>query len=98
MTLISTPDAGQPDRQGPILAREDGATIAYDRRTGRSPGVVFLGGFISDMTGTKARTLAAFCAARGQAFLRSAYFGPGASSGTLADTPRRRCTEVSLAA
>src|SRR5260370_3368999 len=98
MTLISTPDAGQPDRQGPILAREDGATIAYDRRTGRSPGVVFLGGFMSDMTGTKARTLDAFCAARGQAFLRFDYFGHGASSGNFADATVGRWKEDALAA
>src|SRR5258708_9621565 len=98
MTLISTPDAGQPDRQGPILAREDGATIAYDRRTGRSPGVVFLGGFMSDMTGTKARTLDAFCAARGQAYLRFDYFGHGVSSGRFADATVGRWKEDALAA
>jgi pimeloyl-ACP methyl ester carboxylesterase len=68
-----------------ILARDDGATIAYRRREGRKPGVIFLGGFMSDMTGTKARTLDAFCAARGQDFLRFDYFGHGASSGAFAD-------------
>ena len=68
-----------------ILARDDGATIAYRRREGRKPGVIFLGGFMSDMTGTKARTLDAFCAARGQEFLRFDYFGHGASSGAFAD-------------
>jgi pimeloyl-ACP methyl ester carboxylesterase len=67
-----------------ILTREDGATIAYRRRAGRGPGVVFLGGFMSDMTGTKAQALDAFCAARGQAFLRFDYFGHGASSGDFA--------------
>jgi pimeloyl-ACP methyl ester carboxylesterase len=82
---MSTPNAAQPDRPAAILAREDGATIAYHRRTGRSPGVIFLGGFMSDMTGTKARTLDAFCAARGQAYLRFDYFGHGASSGAFAD-------------
>lgn len=39
---------------------------------------------MSDMGGTKARTLDAFCAARGQAFLRFDYFGHGASSGDFA--------------
>ena len=82
---MSTPNAAQPDRPAAILAREDGATIAYHRRTGRRPGVVFLGGFMSDMTGTKARALDAFCAARGQAYLRFDYFGHGASSGAFAD-------------
>jgi len=68
-----------------ILTREDGATIAYRRRAGRMPGVVFLGGFNSDMTGTKASALDAFCGARGQAFLRFDYFAHGASSGDFAD-------------
>ena len=39
---------------------------------------------MSDMTGTKARRLDAFCAARGQAFLRFDYFAHGASSGDFA--------------
>ena len=37
-----------------ILPRHDGATIAYHRLAGAAPGIVFLGGFRSDMTGTKA--------------------------------------------
>ena len=40
-----------------MLARPDGATVAYRRRGGRGPGVIFLGGFMSDMTGTKAEAL-----------------------------------------
>jgi len=64
---------------------EGGARIAYRRRAGRAPGVVFLGGFMSDMTGTKAEALDRFCAERGQAFLRFDYFGHGASSGDFKD-------------
>src|SRR6185312_9853542 len=94
---MSTPNAAQPDRPAAILAREDGATIAYHRRTGRSPGVVFLGGFMSDMTGTKARTLDAFCAERGQAYLRFDYFGHGASSGSFADATVGRWKDDALA-
>ncbi|HZT52670.1 MAG TPA: alpha/beta hydrolase [Stellaceae bacterium] len=81
-----------------ILTREDGASIAYRRRAGRAPGVVFLGGFMSDMTGTKARTLDAFCAARGQAFLRFDYFGHGASSGAFAEATVGRWKADTLAA
>jgi pimeloyl-ACP methyl ester carboxylesterase len=84
MTLSSTPNPAEPERPA-ILTREDGATIAYHRRAGRSPGVVFLGGFMSDMTGTKARRLDAFCAPRGQAYLRFDYFAHGASSGDFAE-------------
>ncbi len=47
----------------------------------RAPGVAFLGGFASDMTGTKAAHLEAWAQARGLAFLRFDYTGHGASSG-----------------
>ncbi|MBK1659727.1 alpha/beta hydrolase [Paracraurococcus ruber] len=63
------------------LDRGDGVALAWRRRPGRGPGVVFLGGFNSDMTGTKAEDLSAFCAERGQAFLRFDYSGHGASGG-----------------
>ncbi|HMD64517.1 MAG TPA: alpha/beta hydrolase [Stellaceae bacterium] len=66
------------------LTRQDGATIAYDRIAGSSPGVVFLGGFRSDMTGTKALYLEDYCRRRGLAYLRFDYFGHGASSGDAA--------------
>jgi pimeloyl-ACP methyl ester carboxylesterase len=46
---------------------------------------VFLGGFASDMTGTKALTLDAHAKSRGQAFLRLDYQGHGQSSGDFAD-------------
>lgn len=62
-----------------------GVSIAYHRLPGKSPGVVFLGGFMSDMTGTKAITLETFCRSRGQAFLRFDYRGHGASSGRFED-------------
>jgi hypothetical protein len=52
------------------LARDDGATIAYHRTEGRTPGVVFLTGFRSDMTGGKATALEAWCRERDRAFLR----------------------------
>ena len=80
-----------------MLARDDGAKIAYRRRPGRSPGVVFLGGFMSDMTGTKAEALDRFCAARGQAYLRFDYFGHGASSGAFRDATVGRWRADALA-
>lgn len=49
------------------------------------PGIVFLGGFRSDMSGTKAGYLEAWARARGQAFLRFDYTGHGASSGLFRD-------------
>jgi pimeloyl-ACP methyl ester carboxylesterase len=66
------------------LPRQDGATIAYHRLTGSGPGVVFLGGYRSDVTGAKALYLEDYCRRRGQAYLRFDYFGHGASSGDAA--------------
>jgi pimeloyl-ACP methyl ester carboxylesterase len=59
--------------------------IAYQRLAGRPPGLVFLGGFRSDMTGTKAAFLEALARRRGQAFLRFDHFGHGQSSGRFED-------------
>jgi pimeloyl-ACP methyl ester carboxylesterase len=66
------------------LARPEGATIAYRRLAGRTPGIVFLGGFRSDMTGTKALFLEDYCRCHGRAYLRFDHFGHGASSGDAA--------------
>lgn len=62
-----------------------GRRIAYLRGPGRGPGVVFLGGLRSDMSGTKAVFLHDWARARGQAFLRFDYTGHGASSGAFED-------------
>ncbi len=67
------------------FSREDGVTLAYDWLPGKAPVVVFLPGFGSDMSGTKAVALHALCAARGQAMLRLDYSGHGASGGAFAD-------------
>jgi pimeloyl-ACP methyl ester carboxylesterase len=64
-----------------FLDLPDGRRIAHHRSPGRSPGVVFLGGFRSDMTGTKAVYLEDWARAQGRAFLRLDYTGHGASSG-----------------
>ncbi len=81
----SAPAPGQSTGANPaILARPDGATIAYHRLAGEPPGIVFLGGFRSEMTGTKALFLEDYCRRRGQAFVRFDYFGHGASSGDFA--------------
>jgi pimeloyl-ACP methyl ester carboxylesterase len=47
-------------------------------------GVLFCGGYTSDMIGTKAQALEAFCRAEGRAFTRFDYAGHGASSGDFA--------------
>ncbi|CAH2604791.1 2-hydroxymuconic semialdehyde hydrolase [Rhodovastum atsumiense] len=66
------------------LDRGDGVELAYALLPGKGPTVVFLPGFASDMTGSKATTLASWCAAEGRALLRLDYSGHGASGGSFA--------------
>jgi pimeloyl-ACP methyl ester carboxylesterase len=80
-----------------MLDRGDGVQLAWASLPGRSPGVVFLPGFASDMTGAKAGALAAFCAASGQAMLRLDYSGHGASGGAFAEGSIGRWTADALA-
>ena len=58
-----------------------GGHVAYRFLPGRAPTVVFLCGYASEMTGTKARFLHRVCADAGHAYLRFDYRGRGASSG-----------------
>ncbi len=76
------------------LTREDGTVLAYYRTAGGKarnggpadlPGLIFLGGFMSDMSGTKARALEAYARRRGRDFLRFDYRGHGQSSGRFED-------------
>ena len=62
-----------------------GRTLAVMREAGQGPAVVFLGGFRSDMTGTKAAWLADWARERGRAFVRFDYSGHGASAGLFED-------------
>lgn len=73
------------ERPPEILSRDGGVTIAYRRIDGKTPGVVFLGGFMSDMQGTKAIELERYCRAAGHAFTRLDYRGHGESSGEFRD-------------
>ncbi len=62
--------------------------IAYnrlDKKNKKLPEVLFLGGFKSDMSGTKATYLEKLCDERGQTYTRFDYFGHGESSGTFTD-------------
>ncbi|MGB3146734.1 MAG: alpha/beta hydrolase [Paracoccaceae bacterium] len=63
----------------------EGRRIAYDRLEGEGPGVVFLGGFLSDKEGGKAVALEAWARAGGRAFVRFDYSGHGQSSGSFAE-------------
>lgn len=65
------------------LKTEQGRQIAYHRHAGKAPGVVFLGGFRSDMEGSKALFLQDWAEKQGRAFLRFDYSGHGKSSGSF---------------
>jgi pimeloyl-ACP methyl ester carboxylesterase len=80
-----------------ILPRRDGTTIAYRRIPGSAPGIVFLAGLRSDMTGVKASYLDEYCRRRGRAYVRFDYFGHGASSGDFANGTVGRWAEDAIA-
>jgi pimeloyl-ACP methyl ester carboxylesterase len=63
----------------------DGIRLAYRKRQGRRPTLVFLPGYASDMEGAKAVALDAFAEARGLAMLRFDYSGTGSSEGRFED-------------
>lgn len=68
-----------------FLMTPQGRRIAFHRSPGAGPGVVFLGGFRSDMTGTKAQFLQDWAQGTGRAFVRFDYSGHGQSSGRFED-------------
>ena len=71
--------------------------IAVQRREGGTPGLFWLGGFRSDMTGTKAEHLDRLGAARGLAVTRFDYSGHGASGGDFFDGTISRWLEETRA-
>lgn len=75
----------------------NGVRIAYRAQQGRAPGVVWLGGYRSDMLGTKAETLADWAAQSGHAFLRLDYSGHGESGGEFRDGTISKWLDESLA-
>lgn len=72
-------------------------TIAVRGRQGKSPGLFWLGGFKSDMKGTKAVALDAWAAAEGRACVRFDYSGHGESGGDFRDGTIGRWLEESVA-
>jgi len=68
-----------------FLVGKNGVRIAYHYTPGEGPGVMFLTGFKSDMTGSKALMLEDHCRRQGRAFLRFDYQGHGESSGKFED-------------
>jgi pimeloyl-ACP methyl ester carboxylesterase len=71
--------------------------IAVRTRPGGAPGVFWLGGFKSDMQGTKALALDTWAAARERACTRFDYSGHGESEGAFTDGTISRWLEEALA-
>jgi len=95
MTISAAPD------QEPAFIRvgqDSGARrIAVRARAGGSPGLFWLGGFNSDMMGTKALALDAWAAEHGRACVRFDYSGHGESGGAFVEGTVGRWLEESVA-
>lgn len=80
------------------LNRPDGARLAYRLRPGpgKRHGLLWLGGFRSDMAGSKATALDGFARECGLRFLRFDYFGHGLSDGAFEDGTIGRWLEDTL--
>jgi pimeloyl-ACP methyl ester carboxylesterase len=83
--LVPKPDKPLVARLFEKLDLGGGRALAFVRHSGRLPGVMFCGGFKSDMTGAKALALEDFCVRNGRAFTRFDYTGHGQSSGAFED-------------
>ncbi len=68
-----------------FLERTSLPRLAFRQLSGNQPGVLFLGGFHSNMLGIKANTLSSWCADQGLAFTRFDYRGHGESEGRFED-------------
>uniref|UniRef100_G3T6F8 Palmitoyl-protein thioesterase ABHD10, mitochondrial n=2 Tax=Elephantidae TaxID=9780 RepID=G3T6F8_LOXAF len=66
-----------------FLNRPDLPNLAYKKLKGKSPGVIFIPGYRSDMNGTKALAIEEFCKSLGHAYIRFDYSGVGHSDGIL---------------
>lgn len=95
MAMVST------DISPEYVKAEDGTRLAFVATAAAhpdpGPGIVFLGGFMSDMTGQKATVLEAWARETGRAFLRLDYGGHGKSGGEFRDGTIGRWREHALA-
>lgn len=79
------------------LARPDGETLAYKAVKGAGPTVIWIGGFRSDMEGTKALALDAAARERGWNYVRYDHFAHGVSSGDWKQATIGRWREDAIA-
>jgi pimeloyl-ACP methyl ester carboxylesterase len=93
-------NSAAPDQEPAFIrvGQDSGARrIAVRARAGGSPGLFWLGGFNSDMKGTKALALDAWAAEQGRACVRFDYSGHGESGGAFIDGTVGRWLEESIA-
>ena len=81
----------------PVGSGDKARAIAVLHRAGAAPGLFWLGGFRSDMAGSKATAIDAFAARRGLAATRFDYSGHGRSGGDFADGTISRWLEEARA-
>ena len=89
-----------PDSPPKVLSvgnGRDSRAIAMRIRGGQAPGLFWLGGFKSDMNGTKALALDCWAESQGRACTRFDYSGHGESGGAFTDGTIGRWLEESLA-
>jgi pimeloyl-ACP methyl ester carboxylesterase len=94
---VAVGSGADPVDRPSFLARDDGERIAYHKVEGKGPTVVWLGGFHSDMEGSKAVALDDWALRVGRAYVRFDYFGHGESSGAFEDGTIGRWRADSLA-
>jgi pimeloyl-ACP methyl ester carboxylesterase len=93
-------DSVAPDQEPAFIEVGDGdgrRRIAVRARSGSAPGLFWLGGFNSDMKGTKALALDAWASEHGRGCVRFDYSGHGESGGKFADGTIGRWLEESVA-
>ncbi|HEX7930313.1 MAG TPA: alpha/beta hydrolase [Sphingomicrobium sp.] len=76
---------------------ETGSRLAFRKREGRGPTLLFLPGYASDMDGTKAVALDSFAAEHGLAMVRFDYSGTGLSDGRFDEGTLERWTHEATA-
>lgn len=77
-------DAAPPPTE-PVAPAAARPALAYHQTEGRGPTILFLPGYASDMSGSKALALEAWARATGRAFIRFDYGGCGQSQGAFED-------------
>src|SRR6516164_1494849 len=94
--MTDSPAGGSEPAFIEVGAENSVRRIAVRSREGAAPGLFWLGGFNSDMKGTKALALDAWAAEHGRACVRFDYSGHGESGGQFVDGTIGRWLEEAL--